>query len=115
MTGASTLEFTDGDDFGDGSADAKADGSNFAGAQLKAIVVGSNTISSLVVDIEGLDEEGSAKTLSGVTISGAPGTEVAIGTTSDRWVDITNITRVSGGSTGDEIELHNIKERTIEL
>ena len=115
MTDASTLTFTDGTDFGNGSADAKADGSNFAGTQIKAIITGSNSISSLVINIEGLDEEGVSKTLNGVSISGTPGTEIVIGTDSDRWVDITNITRTSGGTTDDEFEIHNIKERTIEL
>lgn len=115
MTGASTLTFTDGDDFGDGGASNLADGSSFAGAQLKAVVTGSNTISSLVVNIVGLDEEGNSKTLNNVTISGAPAAEVTIGTTADKWVDVTNIVWASGGSLSDEFELHNIKEREIAL
>jgi hypothetical protein len=116
MTGATALTFTDGDDFGDGAAATKADGNNFAGTQLKAVVTGSNTIaSSLVVDIAGLDENGATKTLTNVSIAGSPGTEVVIGATTDLWVDVTGITRVSGGALNDEFELHNIKERTVDF
>ena len=115
MSDATTINFSDGVNFGDGSVTAKADGNNFAGTQLKAIVVGSNEISSLVVNITGLDEFGQVKTLENITISGIPGTEVIIGSEEDRWVDVTNITRVSGGNVGDEFEIHNIKERIIQF
>jgi hypothetical protein len=115
MTGATTLEFTDEDDFGDGGAANLADGSSFAGTQLKAVVTGSNTIAALAVTIEGLDEDGEEKTLTGCVISGAPGATVAVGSATDRWVDVTDVIRVSGGANGDSFELRNSKERTIAL
>jgi len=115
MTGETALTFTDGDNFGDGGATTKANGSNFAGAQLEAVITGSQTIAALVVDIAGLDESGAVKTVTSVTIAGAHGAKVAIGTTTDKWVDITSVTGISGGVSADEFELHNIKERTIEF
>jgi hypothetical protein len=55
-----------------------------------------------------------------VTIPGgsAPGAEVTIGGTSNRFLDVTNIIFKPLGSTGtlgDTIKIRNIKERTIAL
>ena len=106
--------FTVGSNFGDGAEANLANGTNFAGTQVKAVVTGSNTISGMTATIVGLDEVGAAKTKTGVAIAGAPGTEITVGSTTDRWVAVTNIT-VTGGSSGDSFEVRNIKERTITL
>ena len=112
------ITFTDGVSYGDGAPTNPANGTYFAATQLKAYVVsmgGTNLDLRLTVkDINNLP------TTIDVTIPGgsAPGTEVAIGGTSNRFLDVTNIILKPLGSAGtlaDTIKIRNIKERTIAL
>ena len=115
MTGSSTLTFTVGDTLyvGTYSATQKADGTYFGAASLKARITGSNTIGSLVVNVIGRNAIGSSQTVA-ATITGAPGAEVNIGTT-EKFLDVTSITRTSGGSTGDMFIVVNTPDRIIEM
>ena len=115
MTGASALTYTVGDTLyvGTYSATQKADGTHFGAASLIARVTGSNTIGSLVVNVIGRNALGVTQTVA-ATITGAPDAEVAIGTT-EKFLDVTSITRTSGGSIGDTFEVVNTPDRTIEM
>jgi len=112
------ITFTDGVSFGDGAATNPANGTYFAATQLKIYVVsmgGANLDLRLYVkDLNNLP------TTIDVTVPGGSvtGTEVAIGSTSDRFLDVTNIILKPAGSSGtlgDTMKVRNIKERTIAL
>jgi hypothetical protein len=105
--------FVNGIDYGNGSWLNKADGLHFAPTQLKAIVdVGSTSCSSLILQLSVKDITNSPTTIN-VTITGAAGTEVDIGTTSNRFLDVTNITVISGSASGNAIRIENKKERQV--
>lgn len=106
--------FTDGIDYGDGSWTNRADGSNFAPTQFKAVVT-AGTATSLVLKVYALEAGATSATeINTTAISGGAGTEVNIGTSGDIFVDVTNIEEVSGSSLGATIEIQNIQERTVE-
>ena len=115
MTGATTLAYTAGDTLyaGTYSATQRADGTHFGAVGLKVVIGGSQTISSLVVDVTGRNALGVTQTVA-VTISGAPAVEVNVGT-SEVFLDVTNISRTSGGTTGDVFTIVNKKDRVIAL
>lgn len=115
MTGASALTYTVGDTLYSGtfSATQRATGSYFGAASLVARVTGSNTIGSLIVNVIGRNALGVSQTVV-ATITGAPDAEVSIGTT-EKFLDVTSITRTSGGSIGDTFIVVNTPDRTIEM
>jgi len=115
MTGASALTYTEGDALyvGDYSAAQKADGTHFAGVAIKAVVTGTNTITSLVVTVTGVNELGVADTVEHITVSGAPGTLSSA--TTAKFLAITDVSRDSGGSMGDTFAIVNTKDRIISL
>jgi hypothetical protein len=108
--------FTDGIDYGDGSWGNRADGNNYAPTQIKAVIDATSTnCSSLILRIYAKDSDNNPITIDTPTISGGAGTEVNIGTSTDKVLDVTNIIEVSGGLAGNIVKIQNIKERTISL
>ena len=109
--------FSDGTNYGDGSWTNRADGTKFAPTQLKAVAdTGSTSISGLNFTLEGKDEDNNVKSLSVGPISLAtPGDEVDLGTASDLWLDVTGMSSISGGASGNKIKIVNKKERQIAM
>ncbi|MGQ4893397.1 MAG: hypothetical protein ACP6IQ_02090 [Candidatus Njordarchaeia archaeon] len=112
----SGINFVDRDDFGDGSPENYADGNNFAGEKVKAVVTSPTISVPINIRIIGLNENGEDQTIeSGAIIIGNQGDEINIPSASGRFVDITNVELVSGGSNGDSFDLKPIKERIVKL
>lgn len=112
------ITFTDGVSYGNGAATNPANGVNFAASQLKAYVV-SKGANDLDLRLSVKDVNNNLTTID-VTVPGGSsvGTEIAIGTTTDRFLDVTNITLKpagSAGTVGDSIKVRNLKERQIAL
>jgi len=106
--------FTDGIDYGDGSPTNRASGTNFAATQLKAIVdTGSTSCTSLILRLSVKDEDNVPTTIDTPAITGGVGTEVDIGTSADRFLDVTNIVKVSGDLSGNIVRIENKKERQV--
>lgn len=112
------VNFTDGVNYGTGSSTNRANGSNFAATQLKVVVttMGANQLDLRlsVKDINNLP------TTIDVTIppSQPPGTEIAVGTTSNRYLDVMGVSykpAASYGTLGDTVTIRNLKERQIAL
>jgi len=110
--------FTDGISYGNGSNLNPANGTYFAATQLKAVVTtmgGANLDLRLSVK----DVSNNPATID-VTIpaGSAPGAVVNIGTSSDRFLDVTGIVfkpAGSAGTLGDMVTVKNLKERQIAL
>jgi hypothetical protein len=112
------ITFTDGISYGDGSPTNPANGTNFAATQLKAYVV-SMGATQLDLRLSVKDINNNLTTID-VSVPGgsAPATEITIGGTSDRFLDVTNIILKPGGSagtSGNVIRIRNKKERQIQL
>lgn len=108
--------FTDGVSYGNGSWTNRASGSYFAPTQLTAVVSDTSTsCSSLVLQLTVKDETNSVTTINTSAITGGAGTESDIGASSDRFLDVTNITAVSGDASGNKVYIKNKIERTIAL
>jgi hypothetical protein len=112
------LNFTDGVNYGNGDSTNKANGSNFAATQLK-VVVGSMGGSTLDLRLSVKDINNLPTTID-VSIPGgsAPGTEIPVGTSSNRYLDMIGVAFVpfgSFGTLGDSVTIHNLKERQIAL
>lgn len=106
--------FTDGIDYGNGSWNNLANGSYFAPTQLKAVVdTGSTSCSSLILELSVKDYQNLPTTIQTPAITGGAGTEVDIGTSTDRFLDVTNITAISGDLTGNKVVIMNKIERTV--
>jgi len=111
--------FTVGTSFGNGAVTNKANGTYFAATQLK-IVVGptSTSITDLTMVITGMQlGNPSPVTITAANISaGSPGDEFDVGTTSDRFLSVTNLQAdpVHAGSSGNVVLIKNIKERQVE-
>lgn len=115
-----SLDFTDGINYGDGTASNLASGTNFAASQLRVKVVGGAIgATDLDVDVIGLDESGGAKTVSVVIpATTAENAFIDVGTSADRFRDITSIVYTPAsdkGTDGDAFEVRNKIERTIAL
>jgi hypothetical protein len=118
VAGGPTLTFTDGVNYGTGDAANPANGTYYAATQLKVVVTAMGG-SNLDVRLTVKDVNNNLTTID-VTIPGgsAPGTEVPIGTTADRFLDVTGAIFKPGGSTGtvgDDMKVMNLKERQIAL
>ena len=113
-----TLVFTDGTDYGDGAWTNPANGTYFAPTRLRAIVVGGD-IGAANLDLRlSVKDTNNLPTTIDVTIpSGSTvGTSIDIGTATNRFLDVFNIIFKPAGSTGsvgDNVEIHNKKERTV--
>ena len=115
-----TLDFTDGINYGDGNANNFADGSNFAASQLRIKVVGGAIGGTdLDIDVVGKNEDGDSRTVSVVIpASTAENAFIDVGTSANRFRDITNIIYTPSadpGTVGDSFEVRNKKERNIAL
>jgi len=118
MSGGPTINYTDGVNYGNGADYNPANGSNYAGTQLKAKVVTMGA-SSLDIRLSVKNLNNNPVTID-VNIPGSTpvGTEIAIGTASDRFLDVMGVSLIpmSGyGTVGDTIEFYNLKERQIAL
>lgn len=109
--------FVDGMSYGDGAWTNKADGTHFASTQLKVVADdGSTSISGLTFTLEGKDEDNNVKSLSVGPLSlSNPGDESDIGTSADLWLDVTDMTSITGGASGNAIKIVNKKERQIAM
>ena len=111
--------FTGGVTYGNGSISNRANGSSFAETQLKMVVdSGSTSVTDLTLVVTGMTlGNPSPVTITSVNITaGSPGSEIVLGTSSDKFLQVTNIQADPGhpGSSGNEVLLRNIKERTVE-
>jgi len=112
------ITFTDGVNYGNGSPLNPANGTYFAATQLKVYVISMGGV-NLDLRLSVKDVNDNLTTID-VTVPGSspPGTEVAIGTTADRFLDVTNIILKpagSAGTLGDTMKVRNLKERQIAL
>lgn len=112
------ITFTDGVSYGNGSASNPANGTFFAATQLKVYVVSMGGV-NLDLRLSVKDVNDNMMTID-VTVPGGspPGTEVVVGTTADRFLDVTNIILKpagSAGTLGDNMKVRNLKERQIAL
>ncbi len=114
------IDFVDGDDFGPGmNPNLRADGGNFAAAQLQLMAVTTIGPSDLDLTITVKNWAGDILTVDVTVPAGSPlGTYLPIGTSSNRFMDVIGIAFKSGGSEGTEgdmVELSNVKERVVVL
>lgn len=113
-----SIVFTDGVNYGTGEDSNAANGDNFAGTQLKALVVSMGG-TDLDVRLNVKDLNNNPTTIDfNVPAGTLAGTEISIGTTSDRFLDVIGANLIpasSYGTIGDTIEIFNIKERLISL
>lgn len=112
------VTFTDGINYGNGNAQNPANGTNYAATQLKVVVTTMGS-SNLDIRLSVKDMSNNMATID-VTIPGASavGAEVLVGTSSDRFLDVTGaIFKPSGstGTVGDDVRVVNSKERQIAL
>jgi hypothetical protein len=118
LTAGPGMDFTDGVNYGNGSSLNKADGSNYAATQLRVVVT---SMSSAKLDLRlGVKDQNDNPTTIDVTIpaSSPAGTSVPVGTSSDRFLDLINVSFVpmgNFGTIGDTMTIRNLKERTIAL
>ena len=112
------ISFTDGVNYGNGAIINPANGTYYAATQLKIVVVAmGGTNASLRLAVKDVNDN---PTTIDVTVPGgsAPGTEISVGSSSDRFLDVMNVTFVPAGSTGtvgDSFTINNKKERQISL
>ena len=112
------VAFTDGVNYGNGAITNPASGTNFAATQLKIVVVAMGGINAdLRLAVKDVNNN---PTTIDVTVPGgsAPGTEILVGTSSNRFLDVMTVTFVPAGSTGtvgDSFTVNNKKERQISL
>ena len=106
VTGSGAGTFTDS---------AKVDTANYGGAQIACQVVG-DTIGGADIDVTAhvTLEIGSTTTVTGTIPNGSGvGTIVALGSGSDKIVDVTSVT-FTGGTEGDAFQLQTIEERSLD-
>ena len=105
----------DGFALGTGSVSEKADG-KYAGAQLMAVLL-TDVDSGMDIEIVGKSETGLTRRLStsGSLIAGPSGTRIAIPPPSGRFVSVSDINILSGGTQDDVFELVSIIERQTSL
>lgn len=112
------LTFTDGVNYGTGAVANPANGTFYAATQLKAVVT---TMGATQLDIRlSVKDKNNNLTTIDVTIPGSsvPGAVISIGSTTDRFLDVTAAIYKPAGSTGtvgDDIKIVNLKERQIAL
>jgi hypothetical protein len=110
--------FTDGINYGNGSAFNPANGTFFAATQLRVVVTVKGAVNlDLRLSVKDIND---MPTTIDVTVpaGSAPGTVVAVGTSADRFLDVIGIGFVPAGSkgtAGDDVTVRNLKERQIQL
>lgn len=113
-----SIVFTDGINYGDGSPRNPANGTYFAATQLR-VVVGNMGGSNLDLRLSVKDVNDNLTTIDVTVPAGSvPGASVPVGTSSDRFLDVTGaIFKPSGstGTAGDDVTVRNLKERQIQL
>ena len=112
------LKFTDGINYGTGASTNRANGSNFAATQLKVVVttMGASQL-DLRLQVKDINDLPTTVDVS-VPASSAPGTEIPVGTSSDRYLDMIGVSFIpfsSFGTLGDTVTIRNLKERQIAL
>jgi len=118
MLAGPTLDFTDGVNYGNGSQLNPADGSDYAATQLKVVV---DTFGASDLDIRlGVKDVDDLPTTIDVTVPGgsAPGAEIPVGATSNRFLDVIGASLIpfgSFGTLGDKVTVNNLKERQVSL
>jgi len=118
LIGGPAIDFTNGINYGNGSINNPANGQYYAATQLKIVVTSmGGTDLDLRLSVKDIND---LPTTIDVTISGGSsvGTEIPVGTSSDRFLDVTNVSFVpfgSFGTLGDEVTIQNLKERQISL
>lgn len=112
------ISFTDGVNYGNGSSLNKAKGDDFAATQLKVVVSSmGGTQLDLRLSVKDVNDLPTTIDVS-VPASSPPGTEISVGSTSDRFLDLTSVDFAPAGDTGtvgDTVTVRNLKERTIAL
>jgi len=114
------IDFVDGDDFGPGmNPNLRADGGNFAASQLQVVAASVIGASDLDLTVTMKNWAGDIVEMD-VTIPAGSGVgvSVAIGDSTNRFMDVVGIGFKSGGSAGsvgDKVEIYNIKERVVVL
>jgi hypothetical protein len=113
------ITFTDGVDYGDGSDLNPANGTYFAATQLKVKAETAIGVVDLDLRLSVKDINDNPTTIDVTVPAGTTiGTEIDVGTSSDRFLDVTNIGFTPGGdegSLGEQITVRNKKERQIAL
>jgi len=114
-----SITFTDGVNYGNGASTNPANGSNYAGTQLKVVVGATFGASDLDLRLSVKDLDDDPTTID-VTVPGgsSEGDEIDIGTSSDRFLDVIGAAFVpfgNFGTLGDTVTIQNKKERTIAL
>jgi len=106
--------FTDGVDYGDGSWENYADGSQFAPTQLSIVVETGATASNLVVTLNVKNAQNQPTTVqNSVPLNGGVGTSVDMGTANDRFLDVTGVVIDSGSLAGGNVKIINKVERAV--
>jgi hypothetical protein len=113
-----SITFTDGINYGDGSDQNPANGTYYAATQLK-VVVTTMGVSNLDLRLSVKDKNNNPTTVD-VTVPGGSsgGAVVNIGSSLDRFLDVTGVIFKPSGSTGtvgDDVRVYNLKERQIAL
>ncbi len=113
-----SLVFTDGINYGNGSEMNFANGTNFAGTQLKVVVtaMGANDV-DLRLGVKNLSNLPTTIDVH-IPASTPPGTEIPVGTTGNRFLDLISVSFIpfsSYGTLGDTFAIRNLKERQIAL
>jgi hypothetical protein len=110
--------FTDGLNYGNGRDTNPADGECFAATQLKVVVTTMGE-TDLEIRLTVKDINNNLKTVDVlIPASSLSGTVIPVGTTSDRFLDVTEaIIKPLGaeGTMGDDVKVMNLKERQISL
>lgn len=113
-----SLTFTDGVNYGTGAAANPANGTYYAATQLKVVVTAMGA-TQLDLRLSVKDPSNNPTTVD-VAIPGGspPGTVVSVGTSANRFLDVTGVIFKPSGSTGtvgDDMKVMNLKERQIAL
>jgi hypothetical protein len=111
------VDFTDGDDYGDGSASNRASGSYFAATQLRVVPTdGAIGVNDLDLRLNVKDADNNPTTVD-VTVPAltAEGASVNVGTGANKFLDVTGASIIGTSNLGDKITIYNKKERTIAM
>lgn len=113
-----TVVFTDGTNYGNGAATNLATGGQYAATQLRARIVtkGATLLDLTITGKNKLNVSFSVDVA--ITANSAPGADVNVGTSADRFLDVTSVIFKVAGSTGDvndQILLYNKQERDIDI
>jgi len=112
------LQFTDGVNYGTGASTSRAKGSDFAATQLKVVVatMGANQL-DLRLSVKDVNNLPTTIDVS-VPASSPPGTEIPVGASGNRFLDMIGVSFIpasSYGTLGDTVTVNNLKERQIAL